>query len=145
MKKISSGIYKHYRGALYFVLDSANSGMNPTKDELCFVVYYPLYPAENIGWRFRPMHGEDGFFERIERPEHKYSGQRFVKIRDWKWPNILPGTVFAAPRSEWKSVIEEVLQHEGDDAILVKTGLVGLKGGGVYYLDELRDSLSRVL
>ncbi len=91
---IEPGIYKHFKGNLYFVLALAWSRNDPTNPEKAEVTYHPLYQVENLGWRNDISLKE--FLENVDRPELNYSGPRFVKIMDWKLPNILPGCKFTA-------------------------------------------------
>src|ERR1035437_738488 len=86
---IEPGIYRHFKGNLYFVLGLAWSHKEWTNSEKAEVIYHPLYLVENLGWR-RDRTLED-FFEHVDRPELNYSGPRFVKVLDWEFPDILPG------------------------------------------------------
>ncbi len=89
--KIEPGIYRHFKGKLYFVLGMAVDGVNPSNQCSSEVIYYPLYPCESIGWyRRSPVN----FSEKIDRPDLHYSGPRFVKIMDWNLSNIIPGSSF---------------------------------------------------
>ncbi len=81
MDIVAPGIYRHFKGSLYFVAGLAQH--SETSED--FVVYYPLYPSE-VKMFVRPL---AMWNEQIERDG--YSGQRFVKILDWNKPNIIPG------------------------------------------------------
>ena len=91
MKKVDSGIYRHFKGNFYFVMGSANDGAYPLDDDTSLVFYHPLYQVENIGWRYRSI---KEFFEDVRVPGLNGTFNRFRKIIDWDLPNILPGTVF---------------------------------------------------
>ena len=92
LTKIEPGIYRHFKGKLYFVLGLAWSRNDPNNPERAEVIYHPLYQVDNLGWR-RDINPKK-FLENVGRPEFNYSGPRFVKIADWKLPNILPGFSF---------------------------------------------------
>ena len=91
VKEIKAGIYRNYKGNLYFVLAPSTPGADPTDDDQTIIVYHPLYQVENLGWRWRTF---NAFFREVDRPEFKYVGPRFVKIADWNLPNLIPGTKF---------------------------------------------------
>ena len=86
---IDPGIYRHFRGNLYFVLGLSWDANNPLNLEKAEVIYHPLYQAENLGWRRRYI---QAFLAEVGRGD--YFGPRFVKIMDWRQLNILPGCKF---------------------------------------------------
>jgi len=71
--KIKKGIYKHFKGNEYEVLDIALH--SETQKE--FVVYRALY-GENKLW-IRPV---EMFLEEVDKPEIGYRGPRFTYVRE---------------------------------------------------------------
>ena len=88
---VKPGIYRHFKGNLYFVLGLAFSADDLTNFHIAEVIYHPLYQCENIGWRKR-LYSE--FFENVNKPEFSYSGPRFAIVMEWNMPTILPGKSF---------------------------------------------------
>lgn len=78
---IEPGIYRHFKGKLYFV---AGIGEHTETGEK-YVIYYPLYPSECKMW-VRPL---SFWSEKVEKQE--YSGERFVRMARYALPDILPG------------------------------------------------------
>lgn len=121
--KIDSGIYRHFKGKLYFVLGlawSRNDPINPKKAE---VTYHPLYLVENMGWR-NDISLEE-FLGITTSQEFNHSGPRFAKIRDWVLPNIIPGSSFSYRAHKY---IIESLRFNDDDQdieILMKRRIFG--------------------
>ena len=124
MKKVDVGIYRSWKSKLYFVRESSNDGNHPLDDELCLVNYHPLYPVENIGWRYRRF---NDFFAEVNHPELNYSGPKFKKIMDWKEPNILPGCRFrdTANQSHGLCAIIQVVEKSTTELIVEAYGLNG--------------------
>ncbi len=93
--QIEPGIYKHFKGKLYFVLGLAWSRNDPTDPAKAEVIYHPLYQVENLGWR-RDITLEE-FLEHIDCSEpFNYSGPRFVKVLDWECQVFYPGKLSQA-------------------------------------------------
>ena len=87
---IESGIYLHYKGGLYFVLGVALHRDRPGDTKRAEVIYHPLCPMENMGWR-RGITPEK-FLEEVASQDHRVLRvPRFDKIYPWTTPNILPG------------------------------------------------------
>ena len=104
--KIEPGIYRHFKGKLYFVLAlawSRNYPNDPTKAE---VIYHPLYLCEDCDWK-RDISLEK-FTENVNRPEFNYSGPRFTKIMDWRLPNLLPNSSFVGAGGDIGYDVKEV-------------------------------------
>ena len=71
--KIKKGIYKHFKGNEYRVIDIAlhSETLEP------HVVYQALYGEQKI-W-VRPL---SIFLEEVDKPEINYKGQRFTYVRE---------------------------------------------------------------
>ena len=80
--KIIPGIYRHFKGKLYFV---SGVGRDSEDEQKEFVVYYPLYESES---KIRTR-GVENFLEEVQR--EGYTGPRFVRVLEWHFANILPG------------------------------------------------------
>ncbi len=89
MTGVTPGIYRHFKGNLYFVFGLIFDGNDPTNEGKAFVQYHPLYQVENIGWRYRTP---TDFTEQVVR--EGYSGPRFTKIEDLKEVPDSAGTIF---------------------------------------------------
>ena len=106
MEKIKQGIYRHFKGNLYFVLDVAWDREDPLNEEKAEVIYHPLYQVENIGWR-RGISPKN-FLEHIERPECGYSGPRFSFVKHYSisgLSRIILGSVFNNHKGQLLQVI----------------------------------------
>ncbi len=104
--ELKPGIYRHYSGDLYFVF--CVSTHTRTAEEL--VSYCPLYESKQCA-RSRP--GCE-FLEEVKR--EKFSGPRFVMVREWKSQAIIPGTKFRDMRMTSSSAIctiKQVVEREG--------------------------------
>ncbi|KKR31911.1 MAG: hypothetical protein UT65_C0014G0010 [Parcubacteria group bacterium GW2011_GWF2_39_8b] len=120
---IVPGIYRHFKGNLYFVLGlawSRDDWANPEKAE---VIYHPLYPVENLGWR-RDITLEK-FFGPAGAPEPSSSTPRFLKVIDWELPNILPGKTFVEKGRSDLGVftIKQVIQVSTREVLVEATGV----------------------
>jgi hypothetical protein len=71
--EIRKGIYKHFKGNEYEVIDvgTHSETLEP------YVVYRALYGEEKL-W-IRPAHM---FLEEVDKPEISYKGPRFVYVRE---------------------------------------------------------------
>jgi hypothetical protein len=78
-----AGIYKHFKGDLYFVSGVAQNTENSGEK---FVVYYPLYKSETPMW-VRPL---SSWNEPVDKPEYK--GERFAFVRGDFNHDLLIGT-----------------------------------------------------
>ena len=83
---VKPGIYRHFKGNLYFVRGLSFDGNDPTNFHLATVEYHPLYSVPNQGWRHR-LYSE--FFENVDKPGFNYSGPRFQLIHEPKRRYIL--------------------------------------------------------
>lgn len=78
--KIQTGIYKHYKGNRYLVLGLAMH----SETEEAMVVYVPLdkknpkKKTERQRMCVRPLKGDEGFTNIVNKPEYKYKGPRFA-------------------------------------------------------------------
>lgn len=72
-KEIKKGIYKHFKGNEYEVIDV---GTHSETQEL-YVVYRALYGEKKL-W-VRPV---NMFFEEVDKPEIPYKGPRFTYVRE---------------------------------------------------------------
>jgi hypothetical protein len=88
---IESGIYRHFRGNLYFVQGVAIRNDDDTED----IVYHPLYPSQHKLF----TQSRRKFTEPIQR--ESYSGPRFNKLRNWDLPipMPLPGDIIGSSRA----------------------------------------------
>ncbi len=71
--EIKKGIYKHFKGNEYEVIDVALH--SETQEE--YVVYRALYGERKL-W-VRPI---SMFLEEVDKPEIPYKGPRFVYVRE---------------------------------------------------------------
>ena len=71
--EIKKGIYKHFKGNEYEVIETATH--SETQEE--YVVYRALYGEKKV-W-VRPAHM---FLEEVDKPEIGYKGPRFVYVRE---------------------------------------------------------------
>jgi len=74
MRSPRPGIYKHYKGGLYEVFDTAIH--SETEEEL--VVYRSLYGTFRLNVRPKQM-----FLDDVDRPDFKYKGPRFVLVKEF--------------------------------------------------------------
>lgn len=72
-EEIKKGIYKHFKGNEYEVIDTATN----SETEDVYIVYRALYGDKKLWVRPKNM-----FFEKINRPEINYSGPRFIYVRE---------------------------------------------------------------
>lgn len=72
-EEIKKGIYKHFKGNEYEVIDTATN----SETEDVYIVYRALYGDKKLWVRPKNM-----FFEKINRPEISYSGPRFIYVRE---------------------------------------------------------------
>jgi hypothetical protein len=72
-KEIKKGIYKHFKGNEYEVIDI---GFHSETQEP-FVVYRALYGEKKLWVRPANM-----FLEEVDKPEIGYKGPRFVFVRE---------------------------------------------------------------
>ncbi len=73
MEEIKKGIYKHFKGSEYEVIETATH--SETQEE--YVVYRALYGEKKV-W-IRPI---SMFLEEVDKPEIGYKGPRFVYVRE---------------------------------------------------------------
>ncbi len=79
IRKIKTGIYKHYKGARYLIIGLARH----SETEKLHVVYLPLEkinPADRSEHQrlcIRPLDGPDGFLTIVKKPKYKWFGPRF--------------------------------------------------------------------
>lgn len=71
--EIKKGIYKHFKGNEYEVIDVATH----SETEESYIIYRALYGDKKL-W-VRP---ESMFFEEVNKPEINYRGPRFIYIRE---------------------------------------------------------------
>ena len=80
--KIQTGVYRHYKGHLYFVIGLARH----SETEEPFVVYIPLEkrnPKNRLERQrlcIRPFKGPEGFMNAVNLPKYKYKGPRFKLV-----------------------------------------------------------------
>mgnify|MGYP000966171595 FL=1 len=73
MNEIKKGIYKHFKGNEYEVIDTALH--SETQEE--YVVYRALYGEKKLWVRPGKM-----FLEEVSKPEMGYKGPRFQYVRE---------------------------------------------------------------
>jgi len=72
-KKITPGIYRHYKGKEYKVLGIVLH--SETREKM--VLYLEMYPPYDVN--VRPI---DLFLEEVDKPEYNYKGPRFKLIKE---------------------------------------------------------------
>lgn len=72
---VERGLYRHFKGLLYFVHGEALN-VEGEGDPIPTVVYEPLYG--DPGRRF--VRSRANFTEHVVKPEHKYEGPRFARV-----------------------------------------------------------------
>ena len=111
-QKIEPGIYRHWKGKLYFV---SGVGRHSEKEGEEFVVYYPLYQSESKIW-IRPA---EMFLDEVQKDG--YSGQRFVFVMEWHFANILPGLQFRDVETFYSATVFTIKQvAERSGALIVE-------------------------
>ncbi len=115
---IEAGIYKHFKGKLYFVQCCARVREELTNIMKESVIYHLLYP-DPIGW-----YGVSPkvFLENIERDN--YSGPRFKKVMNRSVADILPGCIWIDPRLEIGKTGQEthlaIVEIVSDDSYIAR-------------------------
>lgn len=71
--EIKKGIYKHFKGNEYEVIDVATH----SETEESYIIYRALYGNKKLWVRPKSM-----FFEEVNKPEINYRGPRFIYIRE---------------------------------------------------------------